>query len=123
VTIRRWRSRRQTRDTARSARRAEAEARHATLIGRIDALERRVGGLDETVAKQLAELEPRLMHGIELRSRGLERELASLAQRAEAAGAVREVVSPQRATPLAPLLWVGGLALGLGALLAQTCAG
>jgi hypothetical protein len=111
--LRRFRIRRRTREAVRAARRAEAAARQAALVARLDGLEARVRALDETVAKQLGELEPRLLHAFELRSRGLERELTSLAAAA----------APD-AKPIAPL-HLAALALvvfALGAALARACA-
>jgi hypothetical protein len=103
------RYRRRARAAARAARQREVAARHATLVARLDGLEARLRALDETVTKQLGELEPRLLHAFELRSRGLERELQSLA------------AAPAPRAPLRAVALLAG-AFALGAALARACA-
>jgi hypothetical protein len=116
---RRWRLRRRNREILRARRRAEAAARQAALLARLDSIERRIGELDETVTKQLGELEPRLLHAFELRSRGLERELASLTQRTELASGSDERLHGLRRSHLAGLVL---LAFAVGAAIARACA-
>ena len=114
--LRRFRTRRRAREAARAARRAEAAARQAALVARLDRLDARVRALDETVTKQLGELEPRLLHAFELRSRGLERELQNLAASAPLPSAPALALAPARLAALALVVFA------LGAAFARACA-
>jgi hypothetical protein len=115
--LRPWRLRRRRREAARAARRTEAAARQAAGLARLDDLERRLRALDETLTKQLGELEPRLLHAFELRWQGLERELASLVHPPAPAAE-----PPARALRPGWLAACLGLAFALGVGFARACA-
>src|SRR5262245_25665815 len=123
AALRRWRGRRRAREAARRARRTENAARQAAIVSRLDRLDLRIASLEEAVTKQLAELEPRLLHVFELRSAGLERELANLAPRVEREPGRNEPPIPVRAISLALIGWFGLLTLRLGVWFAKGCAG
>ena len=119
-SLRRWLSRRKAREAAH---RAELAARHAAVVDRLDVLERQVRQLDETLTKQLGELEPRLLHAFELRAAGLERELGGLLRSAAPAPRAEPPPPVWESLGVARLAALGLLALSLGIGLGRACAG